>query len=254
MKERPILLNGDMVRAILDGRKTQTRRLINPQPFNGVSNEEAIKQIGGLPPRLSLHQVINQAWRSGCADIPCPLGKPCDRLWVRETWWQAGDWVSSYPEDDEGHWGGSKRIHFAADGNPPNEPNYDHPDGLQNGSFAAAHPYRVWRKRPSIHMPRWASRITLEITTVRVERIQDISEEDAKSEGLRWHSLYREWGGVELHPDSRPDLPQWRWYDNPVEAFKYLWESINGAGSWDQNPWVWVIEFRRVEQQAEAAA
>ncbi|MCO1337108.1 hypothetical protein MO867_22550, partial [Microbulbifer sp. OS29] len=108
--------------------------------------------------------------------------------------------------------------------------------------------------RPSIHMPRWASRITLEITAIRIQRIQDISEEDAKAEGLRWHSLYREWGGVELHPDSRPDLPQWRWYDNPVEAFKNLWESINGAGSWDQNPWVWVIEFRRVEQQAEIAA
>ncbi len=95
-------------------------------------------------------------------------------------------------------------------------------------------------------MPRWASRITLEITNIRVERLNDISEEDARAEGLKYHSLYNEWGGVEAHPASRPNCPQWRWYEKPSEAFKYLWESINGPESWQENPWVWVIEFKRV--------
>ncbi|WP_444905342.1 hypothetical protein ACJJIU_22225 (plasmid) [Microbulbifer sp. CnH-101-E] len=233
MKERPILFNAEMVRAILDGRKTQTRRLIKPQPFNGANDEEIIKQIGGLPAGRSLYQEINSAWQSRFVDIDCPYGEPGDRLWVRETF---GFEVRSL--------GGTPHEQIVYRASKPDAVRCYDCDGMEQ-------PIK-WK--PSIHMPRWASRITLEITTVRVERIQDISEEDAKAEGLRWHSLYREWGGVELHPDSRPNLLQWRWYDNPIEAFKNLWESINGAGSWDQNPWVWVIEFRRVEQQAGVAA
>ncbi|USD22121.1 hypothetical protein MJO52_03020 [Microbulbifer variabilis] len=227
MKERPILLNGDMVRAILDGRKTQTRRLINPQPFNGVSDEEAIKQIGGLPPRLSLHQVINQAWRSGCADIPCPLGKPDDRLWVRETH----------------HLSHQKKVTYRADYpfNPFNEDECGEDCSMVGEKW-----------RPSIHMPRWASRITLEITAIRIQRIQNISEEDAIAEGVLNSTLQA--------PPTKTVMYHCGPWPTPIcgesarDAYGALWESTYGKDSWDQNPWVWVIEFRRVEHQAEAAA
>ncbi|EKP0311662.1 hypothetical protein ACTG16_23130 [Aeromonas sp. 23P] len=99
----------------------------------------------------------------------CPKGVVGDTLWVRETWWQAGSSHQTYPEDDEYTWCGSRRIHYAADGNPPNEPNWDYPKGLKNGAFSAAEPNKVWRKRPSVHMPRWASRILLEITDIKLE-------------------------------------------------------------------------------------
>ncbi len=166
MKERPIMFTGPMVRAILDGRKTQTRRVIRPQP----------RWVGdpGIP------------FRTEDADpkgiIQCPYGKPGDQLWVRETWApNEGDVLAG-------------KAFYRADNNTI-----------------------VERWRPSIHMPRWASRITLEITKVRVERLQDISEEDAKAEG----SAYR-------------------------TEFRDIWRSIYGDGSWAHNPWVWVIEFRRI--------
>ncbi|WP_444883493.1 hypothetical protein [Microbulbifer sp. PSTR4-B] len=215
MKEKPILFNGPMVRAILDGRKTQMRRLITPQPVTFRHGKPFT--CAGLP----------------TTPITCPYGEPGDRLWGRETFGYEVRSLGGTPHE---------QIVYRA----------SKPDAVRCYDCNGMEQPIKWK--PSVHMPRWASRITLEITTVCVERIQDISEADAKAEGLRWHSLYREWGGVELHPDSRPNLPQWRWYDNPIEAFKNLWESINGAGSWDQNHWVWVIEFRRVEQQAEAAA
>ncbi|WP_444934942.1 hypothetical protein [Microbulbifer sp. JTAC008] len=221
MKEKPILFNAEMVRAILDGRKTQTRRLIKPQPFNGASDEEAIKQIGGLPPRLSLHQVINQAWRSGYADIPCPLGKPSDRLWVRETH----------------HLSHQNKVTYRADYpfNPFNEDECGEDCSMVGEKW-----------RPSIYMPRWASRICLEITNVRIERIQDINGDDANAEGIQsWIDSFK----------ARPTYHQNSNLGGyPVTAFSRMWKSIYGDHSWDQNPWVWVIEFRRVEQQAEAAA
>ncbi|QFT55616.1 hypothetical protein [Microbulbifer sp. THAF38] len=246
--EKPILFNADMVRAILDGRKTQTRRILGGKRVWPSDIIQDTDFIDGKEVPLGFEH-FEHGWLK--TESMCPHGQPGDRLWVRETWWQAGDWVTAYPEDDEGHWGGSKRIHFAADGTPPNEPNYDHPNGLQNGSFAAAHPHRVWRKRPSIHMPRWASRITLEITNVRVERIQDISEEDAIAEGIRNSTLQI--------PLTKAVMYHHEPWPTPVcgesarDAYGALWESINGKDSWDKNPWVWVIEFRRVEQAMVAA-
>lgn len=221
MKELPILFNGAMVRAILEGRKTQTRRILKPQPLNIVSFTGVDNMpTGEFGACMSHHGVISQ-------HIRCPYGQPGDRLWVRETFGYEIRSVGGTPHE---------QIAYRA----------SKPDAVRCYDCNGMEKPMKWR--PSIHMPRWASRITLEVTDVRVERLQDISEEDAKAEGLRWHGLYKEWGGVESHPDSRPDLPQWRWYEKPVEAFKNLWDAMNGAGSWDANPWVWVVEFRRVIQ------
>ncbi|WP_444891803.1 hypothetical protein ACJJIE_00150 (plasmid) [Microbulbifer sp. TRSA001] len=216
-----------MVRAILEGRKTQTRRLIKPQPFNGASDEEAIKQIGGLPAGRSLYQEINSAWQSRFVDIDCPYGEPGDRLWVRETWKPdlcAIDACNC----------GCVRVEYLAD----NSFTYFENESIAE-SWTMPKSAQEGNDTPSIHMPRWASRITLEIAGIRIQRIQDISEEDAKAEGVDGpESAAAQFCG---------------WYEKPRPAFRRLWESIYSNDSWDQNPWVWVIEFRRVEQAGVAA-
>lgn len=171
MSERPILFSAPMVRAILAGTKTQTRRIVKvPKRFEGFSHPSA----AGV-------------------DFSCPYGWRSDRLWVRETF--------SY--DRAMHERGDRCVPwYWADGNPT---------------------YGDWtRPKPSIHMPRWASRITLWITDVRVERLNDISQHDAMAEGVSVDS---------------PATFQ------AVAAYRDLWESINGPGSWAENPYVWVIEF-----------
>ena len=219
IKERPILFSGAMVRAILSGQKTVTRRPVK---------------------RLALKWLDDGFEPSFVADpdnAMCPYGQPGERLWVRESWWQAGGWQSTYPEDDEGSWFGSKRVVYSADGSTPNEPNHYYPDGLRNGAYSAADPHRIWRHRPSIHMPRWASRILLEITAVRVERLQDISGDQAQAEGVD-AAMCRQF--LETSP-SRFECKE-----AVIHGFAGLWASINGAESWHANPWVWVVEFKRV--------
>jgi hypothetical protein len=216
MKERPILFSGPMVRAILVGRKTQTRRAIKTQPFycdfmpNPVfpkNDQERAEQSGLIWPNAK-EEILAR----------CPYGKVGDRLWIRETFAWSG-----YAADHQ-------EVLWRADG--------DHSEDERGGA----------RWRPSIHMPRWASRITLEITSVRVERLNEISEADAKAEGIERI--------VDNSPICGPDC--WRDYsadglipfdaDKPIASFRSLWESINGTGSWQANPWVWVIKFRRLEK------
>jgi hypothetical protein len=194
-----------MVRAILDGRKTKTRRVMKPQPNpipRGAAKPGEVYTSGWFEESNVPRYVLDR----------CPYGKPGDRLYVRETWrpesWSATEdwgWVE-YPD-------GSK-IEVENTGK------------LFNQVFPHGRDVKRWR--PSIHMPRWASRITLEITDIRVERLNEISEEDAIAEGI-----------------TKQDA-EYHWYDGPqpVWAFKTLWESIHGPGSWDANPWVWVVEFK----------
>lgn len=199
MRELPILFNGEMVRAILDGRKTQTRRVIKPQP-NGTSCTDLL---------------IKEAWANGFVDVKCPYGQTGDLLWVRETWREMGTAQmndGSIPPSD-GPWSDNQHVVYAS-----NE--------SWNGPF-----------RPSIHMPRWASRITLEVTGVRVERVQEIIEADAVAEGCKSADFAT---GRECILDAT--MGSYRLH------FQSLWNSINverGFG-WDVNPWVWVIKFRRV--------
>lgn len=204
MTERGMIFNTEMVRAILDGRKTQTRRLVKfPVHDKNLGCELAGNELAG---ELSAGNYLNSAF-----------GKPGDRIWVRETF------TGHYLDDDQ--------IQDIKDGRDKAsslcEYRADYPDGYQAADG--------WT--PSIHMPRWASRITLEITGVRVERLNSISQEDAQAEGMEltgWRPTYSD-------PDSGGEV--WTPYDN----FAQLWESIYGEESWKANPWVWVIEFKRVE-------
>lgn len=216
-KERPILFSAPMVRAILDGRKTQTRRVMkHPPDDDGVWLED---RDGAPWPRAYIDDAANDDW------LTCPYGKRGDRLWVRETWNEFDP--IEIPTDRYGRRApyvgcqGSRKISwvaaYAADG----------PLAHQSDGSPA-----TWR--PSIHMPRWASRIMLEITGVRVERLQSITQRDVFREGLR-NAQQNEI--EDLYP-KRSMLSR--------DCFAHLWESINGKGSWDANPWVWVLEFEKV--------
>ena len=191
-RERPILFSSEMVKAILDGRKSMTRRVVKPQPdavaaFQDGQPTEAY--YGGWP-------------KGGYAKkLTCPFGQPGDQLWVRETHFRFIE-ISAK--------GGSKKALYRAD-----------------------HPEWFCKWRPSIHMPRWASRLTLEITAVRVERVQDISADDAEAEGFSF-----------IHAPE--GTPSGRYQHE--EKFARYWDSLNakrGYG-WDANPWVFVISFRRL--------
>jgi hypothetical protein len=201
MKERPILFSGPMVRAILDGRKTQTRRAVK-HPYARDIDAFAPCEVPGEW-RIGVMEAGVTA-DMGC--MRCPFGEPGDRLWVRETWALA-------PGVHRGH---------------------DWRDAL----FAADGLTQVDRWRPSIHMPRWASRITLEVTGVRVERLQAITEEDARAEGAA-HRISP--GGDLAGAFDVCETPI-----NYRVHFRDLWRDINGPDAWDANPWVWVVAFKRV--------
>lgn len=207
MKERPILFSAPMVRALLDGRKTQTRRIIKPQPQCGVGRYTE----DGTPGEVDWVLLDEDGDPIDIA-LRCPYGAPGDRLWVKET----------YAVDVSGCLRG---LSYRA----------DHQDPRGDGP---AHPMR-WR--PSIYMPRWASRLTLEVTQVRVERLQDISEADAIAEGIEPVP-----GGYRNYMPEREAQGIATSFASPRESFFSLWESIHGADSLASNPWDWVVEFKKV--------
>lgn len=203
MKSRPILFSGPMVRALLDGTKTQTRRVVKPD-YCQATEFKTIDELG------------NAWFLSGFDGYPfkCPYGQPGDRLWVRETFrlFDSSVECACYEECRCSKWHGKPVYRATNEG--------------ADGSW-----------KPSIFMPRAASRITLEITSIRVERLNGISDKDAIAEGIRtsdgaWMSYSKDYNRCV----------------SPVTSYRTLWESINGPGSWAMNPFVWVIEFRKVEQ------
>lgn len=214
-KERPILFNGEMVRAILAGRKTQTRRVVKPQPSHEAVSSRLLDRgwefwgpIDSETGRGLLYQ----------HSVPCPYGVPGDRLWVRETFvtgWET-DCGEVHTEDEDG-----KPI--------PERAWYRADDDLTGwiDEDERHHDFENIPWKPSIHMPRWASRITLQVERVWVERVQEISADDITSEGVE-------------------DFPS---RDFRTLAFMDLWDSINAKRgySWDSNPWVWCVEFKRCE-------
>lgn len=235
MKERPILFSGAMVCALLAGTKTQTRRVLKLRP--GFDLEE--RDDGRLWPWAEHPDHCDDVW------MPCPYGEPCDRFWVRETFFAWGRWETRYSAEkgrDEWHFidmtlDCGKAYLYAADGPRPQPL-----AGKRDGGVTPK-----WWKRPAIHMPRAASRITLEVTSVCVERLQSISEADAIAEGVEDVTK-------EVAPRD-PEFRFWRRYrdggsngytDNAIASYASLWTEINGPGSWEANPWVWAIEFRRL--------
>ena len=196
MKEHPILFSAPMVRAILEGRKTMTRRIVKPQPIPDPV----------APDRLLMWNEASMT-KDAAFTKYCPYGQPADLLWVRETWatWPSMDGIKPSKLYNQ-------MIHYRATFDPES---VNHPPAMP----------KKWR--PSIFMPRWASRITLEVVSVKVERVQDITTNDAMSEGVDTSK--------HVMGDHCPE-------------FMRLWDSMNakrGYG-WDVNPWVWVVEFRRV--------
>lgn len=245
MKERPILFSAPMVRAVLAGTKTQTRRAVKPMRSQDWLTPDAIMRSPRAKPviiegeqwaqfvhpmaGLLVNGIQHDEW-SPLTCIRSPYGQPGDRLWVRETW--QGPLMDAESMENE-YRDNPVKFHlpefceYAADGGAAPE-------------FMTLDDELVCRWRPSIHMPRWASRINLEITGVRVERLQDISEVDVLAEGVqRWPLGYR----VEITGEPKHES---RSFDVAQHAYRWLWESINGPGSWDANPWVWVIEFKRI--------
>ncbi len=212
MTERPIIFSGPMVRAILDWRKTQTRRVY---PFwRGFEQQ---KNPADNP-------------------VPCRYGVPGDRLWVRESW------AARLDEDNLSaamlHAAGVRTVGYWADG----------PGKCCNTGCAGA----AGRVRPSIHMPRWASRITIEVTAVRVERLHAITPDDIVAEGLQYPVTTEACPPGQCRPliplgERFPTLPPDPTHEDFLRAFwQHGWDKINGKRApWDSNPWVWVVEFRR---------
>lgn len=212
MKERPILFNTAMVQAILAGRKTQSRRALKYQPQRSdflpnlcfpknAAQAKALYPAGWIYPN-ALDEILAM----------CPFGKVGEQLWVRETFQgplidQGGDYPDGYEKPEF--------CVYAA-------------DGTAKPVFTNSDEEEVCRWRPSIHMPRWACRIILEVTGLRVERLQDISEADACAEGCD-------------NSKSKAALAV-GWYEKPIAAFRRVWEQT--GGDWNANPWVWVIEFK----------
>lgn len=232
VKERPILFSGPMVRAILEGRKTQTRRVVKPLKTSGLIhwNPVILNGSGGWSDE---HGSL----------IKCPYGKPGDRLYVRETFYAFGRWETKFSKSkgrDEWHF-----IDFAPAFGP-----YRYMDTPPESVCQGKSKNTGWWKRPSLFMPRAASRIVLEITDIRVERLQDISEQDAIAEGLasvtKDGKLYK-YGIPDI--DGYPGGVGWEWqYWKTLasSAFMTLWHSINGPESWNQNPFAWVVEFKKI--------
>lgn len=250
VKERPMLFSGPMVRAIREGRKTQTRRVVKPQPPEGFGIMGCCYSGTGW---------ASERPNGGCSCRPvrCPYGWPGDRIWVRETWalpswgvdadgecWGVDDWTGPIPKSPPP----SRRPSYAADWDWVGH-------SIEDRGFA-------WR--PSIHMPRWASRILLEITDIRVERLQDISEADAEAEGCFFtdygrRCFHQGFGDVATCPapsDHHQQRDGWMWGPTTSHeqclgsarfAYGNLWNSINGPGSWDLDPFVWAITFRVLE-------
>lgn len=230
VKERQILMTPENAQKCHDGRKTQTRRIIKSQPPEDVGKilgpemyaPGKVDKFGEEYPGEDVFGVYSVAGEWGAV---FPYGQVGERIWVRENGWERPARTSKMLRDGADTW---KRFYF---------------DALLDSGEAEELKGYGFKRRPSIHMPRWACRTVLEITEVRVERVQDISEEDAKAEGVT-----RIDHGREYYFSAMRDEPDHRNWGDPTDAYKELWESIHGKGSWELNPWVWVIEFRKVEE------
>jgi hypothetical protein len=244
MKERPVLFSAPMVRALLDGRKTQTRRIVKPQPSVGIAE---IEEMPATDPHLgcvvSGHSGMWEDVHSCDERWTCPFGVPGDRLWVREEHTVLG----------HGSVGPTLNVRYDV-------------DKVESHVDVTAREYGLFRERKSKlgsgvrgrFMYRSLSRITLEITAVRVERLNSVSYDDALAEGLEpvgdvipdhvvfWRNYQYQNANPRRGVTIEDRFHRVKGYSDPLASYRSLWDKINGDGSWALNPWVWVIEFRRV--------
>jgi hypothetical protein len=250
VREKPIPFSGPMVRAILDGKKTQTRRVVKPQPSiapdllptraedmlpDGSSKKFCftIERVPGVTRYLGGNQFAREF---------SPYGQPGERLWVRETWQllhMYRDWATGQVDDWTAWEGKVPKVR---------PPGYVTAFAGEPG-WGSDREERGFGWRPSIFMQRWASRLSLDITAVRVERVQDISEADAVAEGVYEAFADEREEAFSVAPPGESSFPTARQY------YERLWDSLNAkrGHSWDSNPWVWVIEFARVPEAPSAA-
>ena len=235
MKERHINLKAWEVRAILEGRKTQTRRMV--KPYEWFEGHRIHSCVGAVRKgEISRYEDLISSCDGGI-QRRCPYGSPGDRLWVREAFEVVRE-TCSYEVEEYDYFPWDAEFY----GPPQHALRAKCPRGGERARvlYRADEDEPIERWRPSKYMPRWASRITLEVTGVRVERLQDISAHDAIAEGVEISDL------AKLHALAL--RKQGRNISAAVVEYGILWESINGPGSWDVNPWVWVVEFKRVQE------
>lgn len=231
MTDRPILFSAPMVRALIEGRKTQTRRIFNPQPEDAGNGYSRINGHLGSTDFL-MREIAPRHWTRI---------KVGDRLWVRESvtrfdkgtcdqhvWYRAGHNTDEFSQRYLYWMSGSTDGEWPVDVGP-----------------AGGAPYKV----PSIHMPRWASRLTLPVTGVKVERLQDISEADAIAEGIEPH--HSGWMPYTTAFYEADGVTPANYHADPRESYRSLWNKINGFGSWDANPWVACYEFGVIKQNVD---
>ncbi len=234
MKERGILFSAPMVRAILDGTKTQTRRAVKPAPTQALDTTAHVAAFIDRVPAIDGGRVV------GRTDVlrKCPYGKPGDRLWVRETWGlcrfsDATDWYRGKvgPTRDGDPLREANRLEYRADHGPQQE-------------------HCFWR--PSRLMPRWASRITLEITDVRVERLHSISDADIRAEGVTVEAVEAlvERDYITERVNAAFEQVVHIADMSPRDLWRVGWTAINGPESWDRNDWVWVVSFAQIARNA----
>jgi hypothetical protein len=218
MVERPILMSPPMVQQTLSGLKGQTRRPITDHPGGDWVNDGYGRIISKHPKQGKFGLFVRRGVGTDFHQfdiVPCRFGQPGDQLWVRENGWERPERTPKMMRNGADTWA----------------PYYYDADGITEADAAD---FKAWRfkRRPSIHMPRWASRISLEITHVRAERLQDISEADCIAEGC---------------PGGHGAIAGYAYYATPLEHFHWLWNEINGAGAWELNPWVWAIGFKVIK-------
>lgn len=246
MKERGILFNSEMARAARSGQKTETRRGMTPQPIVNFTGEHSVeidwlgvrtRKAGGRG--FSAKELLDEFWDGICNqhstnEVLCPFGKVGDRLYVREPYYQYGHWE---PKGDLRTRTGQQKWHFVPDDEAIT---FDPPEAYRRGRHREDPFTPVWHKRLARFMPRKYSRTLLEITAIRAEQLQDISEEGAIAEGIEFIDGTNVWKNYEI-----PYPSGWFYPHRPIDSFRTLWDSVyRKKHPWGNNDWVWVIKFK----------